>query len=52
MSWYQNGKGHRLNGPAIIWAHGQKVCWINGVYFTEQKHTKVRTVLAFGLDKI
>ena len=28
--WLQNGKLHRLDGPAIEWANGDKMWWING----------------------
>jgi hypothetical protein len=50
--WYQNYLYHRLDGPAVIWANDDKRWYINGKEITEQKHTKVRTMLAFGLDKI
>jgi hypothetical protein len=49
--WLQNDFLHRLDGPAFI-INGTKHWRINGEEFTEQNHTKVRTMLAFGLDKI
>jgi hypothetical protein len=51
-AWYQNGLRHRLDGPAIIWDDGRIVWHINGNEFTENQHTKIRTMLALGLDKI
>jgi len=29
-SYFQEGKRHRLNGPAIIWANGDKQYWRYG----------------------
>jgi hypothetical protein len=51
-SWWHNGFYYRLDGPAEIWANGYKRWRINRIEFTEQKHTKVRTILSLGLDKI
>ena len=28
--WYRNGKFHRTDGPAIIWADGVQEWWENG----------------------
>jgi hypothetical protein len=28
--WYQNGKCHRLDGPAVEYASGYKAWWLNG----------------------
>jgi hypothetical protein len=52
MAWCQNWLLHCLDGPATIWQDGGKLWYINGIFVTEQAHTKVRMVLAFGLDKI
>jgi hypothetical protein len=52
IGWWQNCLIHRLDGPARIWANGYKEWWISNRAITEQTHTKVRTMLAFGLDKI
>ncbi len=60
ITWYQNDLCHRTDGPAKILPYGRtktlpdgrKYWYINGEELTEQKHTKVRTILAFGLDKI
>jgi len=30
ISWFQNGKCHRLDGPAIEWADGSKSWYQNG----------------------
>lgn len=34
-SWYQNGKCHREDGPAIEWADGSKYWYQNGKYHRE-----------------
>jgi hypothetical protein len=63
MSWSQNGVSHRLDGPAEIvlvdQARANRKYWeykkywrINGTTITEQKHIKIRIMLAFGLDSI
>jgi hypothetical protein len=53
LHWYQNGHGHRIDGPAGIEQLGNKKRWyVNNKRITEQMHTKIRTVLAFELDKI
>jgi hypothetical protein len=51
-AWYQNNYAHRLDGPAAVWEDGIKHWRINDEYFTEQTHTKIRTMLALQLDKI
>jgi len=28
--YYQNGKRHRMDGPAAVWSDGQVSYWING----------------------
>ena len=28
--WYENGKIHRVGGPAIEWADGRKEYWLDG----------------------
>ena len=35
--WYQNGKLHRLDGPAIEWADGTRQWWINGKQLSEEE---------------
>jgi hypothetical protein len=52
ITWRLNGYTHRLDGPAVIYSSGGKYWSINGKRIKEQKHTKIRTMLAFGLDKI
>jgi hypothetical protein len=49
---YKNGTTHRLDGPAAIWSDGYKVWCINDTEITEQMHTKVRTMLTLGLNRI
>jgi hypothetical protein len=34
-SWYQNGKLHREDGPAIEYANGSKEWFLNGEYHRE-----------------
>jgi hypothetical protein len=50
--WIQNNILHRLNGPASIYPAGNKFWSINGMDFTKRQHTKIRTMLSLGLDKI
>jgi hypothetical protein len=54
LYWYQNSHKHRIDGPAHITCSGEyRMRWyINDKRITEQMHTKIRMVLAFGLDKI
>ena len=33
--WYLDGQRHRVNGPAIEYARGDKRWWINGVNYSE-----------------
>jgi len=30
LCYYQNGKAHRIDGPAVIWSDGHIGYWING----------------------
>jgi hypothetical protein len=34
--WYQNGKRHRLDGPAVESSDGSKEWWINGIKYSEK----------------
>ena len=38
--WYQNGKFHRTDGPAIIWNDGVKEWWLGGRQLTESEFLK------------
>ena len=38
--WYQNGKLHRVDGPAVEYANGHKEWWINGVQLTQEEFNK------------
>jgi len=41
IRWLQNGKLHRLNGPAVEYASGKKYWWINDKqYCTEEEYNK------------
>jgi hypothetical protein len=33
--WYQNGKRHRLDGPAVTFKNGEKQWWVNGLIHRE-----------------
>ena len=35
--WYLNGKAHREDGPATVWADGTKQWWIDDKELTEQE---------------
>ena len=35
--WYQNGKRHRTDGPAVEWANGSKSWYINGKEYTQKQ---------------
>jgi hypothetical protein len=52
IEWIQNDKNHRLDGPSVVWANGLKAWYINNIRISKYKHAKVRTMLAFGLDKV
>jgi hypothetical protein len=51
-AWHKNDLWHRLDGPASIYSNGTKEWYINGKEIKEQTHTKVRTMLSLGLDRI
>lgn len=38
--WFQMGKLHRLDGPAVEWSDGSKEWWIKGYHYTEQTFNK------------
>jgi len=38
--YYINGKCHRLDGPARIWATGTEEYWINHKYLTKEEFEK------------
>jgi len=39
--WCQNGKYHRLDGPAVEYAYGSKEWWIEGQNYTEEEFNKI-----------
>jgi hypothetical protein len=48
--WYQNGKRHREDGPAIEYAHGSKYWYINGKQInctTQEEFEKLLKLKAF-----
>ncbi len=38
--WYQNGKLHRLYGPAVEYNDGHREYWIDGIFFYEEEYWK------------
>ncbi len=36
--WYQNGIFHRMNGPAIEYANGEKTWYLIGKQYTEEEY--------------
>jgi hypothetical protein len=52
IDWTMNNKPHRIKGPARIWNDGIKHWFINMVEISEQAHTKIRTMLTLGLNKV
>ena len=38
--WYQNGKYHRLDGPAVEFVNGYRYWYINGKRLTEEEFNK------------
>lgn len=36
--WYQDGKPHRMDGPASEFSDGDKYWFINGVEYTEEQY--------------
>jgi hypothetical protein len=40
--WYnEEGKYHRIDGPAIEWSDGYKEWWVNGVRYTEEEFNEL-----------
>ena len=40
-SWYQNGRLHRADGPAVEWADGTKNWYLDGIKVTQAQHKKL-----------
>jgi len=40
IRWYQNGKRHRTDGPAVEYADGTKCWYLNDKELTEKKFNK------------
>jgi hypothetical protein len=40
LGWFNHGKKHRLNGPAIMWVDKEdqknNQWWIDGIYITQE----------------
>jgi len=36
--WYSKGYLHRLDGPAVHYANGDKQWYLNGKWLTEEEH--------------
>ena len=45
-TWFKFGKFHRLDGPAIEWANGDRFYYVEGIQYTEQEFRS-----KFGLKK-
>jgi hypothetical protein len=41
--WYLNGERHREDGPAIEYADGLSVWFLNGIEYTEEEFIKKKT---------
>ena len=40
-SYFLNGKRHKEDGPAVIYADGHKEWWLNGKEVTEEEHKRL-----------
>ena len=43
--WCQNGKIHRVDGPAVIYANGAQFWWLNNKVLFETEHAKAVALL-------
>jgi hypothetical protein len=53
--WYENGKRHRLGGPAIEHADGRKEWWIDGEDYTEEEFlakTQTKELTVAEIEKL
>ena len=50
--WFQNGKYHRLDGPAIEWADGSKEWFIEDECLTESEFNARINPVELTLDEI
>ena len=51
--WYQNGKKHRLDGPAIEIINRKKEWWIEGKKYTKEEfNKKINPVIELTVDEI
>ena len=46
--WFQNGKIHRLDGPAVIYADGTQRWYLNGEELSKAEHAKAVALLKQG----
>jgi hypothetical protein len=49
--WYQNGKQHRLAGPAIEYANGSNLYCIDGKWLTKKQHANHPEVKKYKLQQ-
>jgi hypothetical protein len=49
--WYVNGKLHRLDGPAVEWANGERKWWLNDEPFERKEFDKHPLVVFVRLCK-
>ncbi len=51
--WYKNGKYYREDGPAIIWANGDKEWWLDGKWvWDSSRRSKIvlRNIIILSKD--
>ena len=39
--WRRNHEYHRIGGPALEWANGNKTYWLYGNFYTEEYYNKL-----------
>jgi hypothetical protein len=44
--WFENGKIHRLDGPAMIWPDGKRHYYVHGMNCSEENYWKHPEVIA------
>lgn len=53
LEWWQNDKKHRLNGPAVIYNHGNiKRYYINDKSYKEKEYWKHPLIVEYKLNEI
>jgi hypothetical protein len=52
LVWFLDGRRHRVDGPAVEYADGIKVWWLNGEFVSEEEHAKRTAYLRTTLGKL